>query len=98
MRCVVVPTNTALTCVAVRRNPEKLRAHKARLMANRAEMATLKRLSLRVCDPNRPLHEQRECQRVVDRMRQVAEEQTDIVMNYLLTDSAHVDSESDSDY
>jgi hypothetical protein len=92
MRCVVVPTNTALTCVAVRRNPEKLRAHKARLMANRAEMATLKRLSLRVCDPNRPLHEQHECQRVVDRMRQVADDQTEIVMNYL------TDSELESDY
>lgn len=93
MHCrVVVPTNTALTCVAAR-DPEKLRAHKARLMANRAEMATLKRLSLRVCDPNRPLHEQRECQRVVDRMRQVAEEQTEFVMNYLMTDSAHVDSD-----
>jgi hypothetical protein len=52
-------------------------------MENRAEMATLKRLSLRVCDPNRPLNEQRECQRVVDRMRQVADDQTNIVMNYL---------------
>lgn len=62
------------------------------MMANRAEMATLKRLSLRVCDPNRPLHEQHECQRVVDRMRQVAKEQTEFVINYL------TDSDSESEY
>tara|TARA_Y100000389_G_scaffold191927_1_gene218815 strand:- start:822 stop:1097 length:276 start_codon:yes stop_codon:yes gene_type:complete len=90
MRCFVVTTNTALTCVAAR-NPEKLQIHRARMMTNRAEMATLKRLSSRVCDPNRPLHEQHECQRVIDRMRQVADEQTDFVINYL-TDS---DSESE---
>ena len=52
-------------------------------MANRAEMAALKRLSIRVCDPNRPLRDQPECQGVVDRMRHVAEDQTTIVMNYL---------------
>lgn len=67
------------------RGERRLHSHKVLLHLNRVKMNALKTKCVEYCDPNKKMSEQsKQCMDVVDGIKEIAEEQRELKLDYLL--------------